>query len=749
MFNLRSQPLEVFQSYESTSANCDESVPADVLSVRYRYDGVGRLTELLHPDTDTAGGATRERQTYEPLRTLRFDGEDEDVSGPHHETPTVREVDGLGRLVRLERNLADVIAVTRLEYDALGHSAGYIDAEGHRKAQSFDALGRVLTIVDPSSGTTTFGYDDAGNVVERVDARGVTVAYRFDGLNREVERFDPADADGTRISTEYDRSENCNPARCANTAGRVALRSHPAGTDFFGYDVRRRPFSTVRVIEGKTYELESRFDNANRVVQRVYPDGRTLEFVYDDASRTIEVPGIVDALTYTAQGLLETRRHRNGVVDERRYDQRLRLTSVDVSGVNGALQAIEVERDRANNVLRIDDAAPGALRQSAQYTYDAWYRATEVDLTQEIATMDFDTIDRVQSLNGIEYDYGDRVGAPESIGETNFAYDAAGCVTDGHGFENTWDFLGRLISSEGEKTVRSVYGASHLRVARHEDGLLTHYVAPDFEIRDGVSVIYARVGNTRVARLESTEYAAEWLDRPEEELNAGAAYRAHLDGDSQSELWLAAAARRMLTGSRPSVVSLHHDHLGSVVMATGDESEPLGRRSFGVFGDISGQQGYVDRYGFTGQEHEPHTGFIHFAHRFLAPQTGQWLSPDPAFMTLTQDSQARLPEAVARYSYVLNNPGTLVDPNGLSIRRRIGNFFSRVFGRRGSGGSGAGGRGRAPSGASSGTASSSGSSGSSRVISNNPIFRRSRRRTSGSFESLVERDRSGSSASTS
>ncbi|MEL6545645.1 MAG: RHS repeat-associated core domain-containing protein, partial [Myxococcota bacterium] len=307
----------------------------------------------------------------------------------------------------------------------------------------------------------------------------------------------------------------------------------------------------------------------------------------------------------------------------------------------------------------------------------------------------------------------------------------------------------QVFSSEGEKTVRSVYGASHLRVARHEDGLLTHYVAPDFEIRDGVSVIYARVGNTRVARLESTEYAVEWLDRPEEELNAGAAYRAHLDGDSQSELWLAAAARRMLTGSRPSVVSLHHDHLGSVVMATGDESEPLGRRSFGVFGDISGQQGYVDRYGFTGQEHEPHTGFIHFAHRFLAPQTGQWLSPDPAFMTLTQDSQARLPEAVARYSYVLNNPGTLVDPNGLSIRRRIGNFFSRVFGRRGSGGSGAGGRGRAPSGASSGTASSSGSSGSSRVISNNPIFRRSRRRTSGSFESLVERDRSGSSASTS
>ncbi|HPG26772.1 MAG TPA: RHS repeat-associated core domain-containing protein, partial [Myxococcota bacterium] len=77
----------------------------------------------------------------------------------------------------------------------------------------------------------------------------------------------------------------------------------------------------------------------------------------------------------------------------------------------------------------------------------------------------------------------------------------------------------------------------------------------------------------------------------------------------------------------------------------------------------------------TGQEHEPHTGLVRFAHRYLSTQTGQWLSPDPAFLAVTEAEQARLPEAVARYSYVLNNPGTFVDPNGLS---RWGNFKASV-----------------------------------------------------------------------
>ncbi|MEL6545279.1 MAG: hypothetical protein AAFQ82_11685, partial [Myxococcota bacterium] len=582
IFNLRSQPLQVFQSYESDSAQCDTAAPSEVLSTRYRYDGVQRLTEVLLPDTESPGGATTQRTEYAPLRTLSFDGEDADISSPHHDTPAIRHTDGLGRLVRLERQLSDAIGVTELEYDALGYTTGYVDAEGNRKAQTFDAIGRLLTIDDPSAGTTTFSYDDASNVIQRIDGRGVAVAYRFDGLNREIERFDPANVESTRITTEYDTTENCDPIRCANIAGQVALRTFPAGADFFGYDIRRRLFSTVRVIEGSTYAVESRFDNADRTIERRYPDGRSLAYRYDGASRIVEIPGVLDSATYTPQGLPAIRTHSNGAVEERTYDQRLRLTGVGVTSAGGGLQAIDVLRDRASNVLRVDDSAPDAMRPVTQFTHDAWYRSTEIDMGDSVASLEVDLIDRVRSLNGVNYTYGARVGTPDAIGGEAISHDDAGCVTEAHGFENTWDFQGRLVASVGVQSVRSVFGAAHLRIARHSDDEVTHYVAPDFEVRDGMSVIYPRIDRTRIARLESSAYAAEWLGNSDASVTAGTAYLEHRNDSAIGERWLTASARRMLAESRPDVVVLHEDHLGSVVLATGDTGEVLGRRVFGA-----------------------------------------------------------------------------------------------------------------------------------------------------------------------
>ena len=52
--------------------------------------------------------------------------------------------------------------------------------------------------------------------------------------------------------------------------------------------------------------------------------------------------------------------------------------------------------------------------------------------------------------------------------------------------------------------------------------------------------------------------------------------------------------------------------------------------------------------------------------------------PDPAFAAMLPSEYGRAPEAIARYSYVLNNPGTSVDPEGLSI-------LSKALGKMGKG----------------------------------------------------------------
>ena len=406
IFNLQSQKIRGYQSYTSDSAVCDQSPPAGVASIAFRYDGVGRLIERIHPDDDVPGGASVSRTAYGPLRLISFDGEDNDPSSPHHDTPEIRTMDGLGRLVALQRNLAGDSAVTRVEYDALGFVAGYVDAAGHRKAQTHDPLGRVVSVVDPNAGTMRFEYDDASNVIRRTDARGVSVELRYDGLNREVERYDPARRDATIIATAWDSSPDCEVTRCPNTAGRVVYRSYPEGIDFFGYDVRRRGFSAVRIIEGQTYDMQTRYDNADRIVERVFPDGRSLAYTYDGASRLAGIPGVIDSVTYTPQGLAREWVRSSGVVDRFDYDRRLRLAGVSVEdSSNQMLQAIEVNRDRAGNVVRLSDAANAALLPPTVYTHDAWYRSTEVDRSTQTDAMTFDLIDNVVRMNGLNVAY--------------------------------------------------------------------------------------------------------------------------------------------------------------------------------------------------------------------------------------------------------------------------------------------------------------------------------------------------------
>lgn len=670
LFNLQSQQVRAYQSYTSDAAACDLAPPEGTRFTDFSYDGVGRLIGAVLPDDDAPGGASEERTEFRPLQQLSFDTEDNDPASRHNATPTVTTYDGLGRTVAIERRLAEQVALTELVYDGLGHLAGYVDAEGNRKRQSYDAMGRLLRIEDPNAGISTFEYDDANNLVRRTDGRGATVAMRYDGANRLVETFDPADPDATRIVSEYDASASCDVSRCPNTAGQMVARSYPGGADFFGYDVRRRPLSTVRVIEGQTYALENQYDNADRIVLRRYPDGRSLAYDYDGAGRIVGIPGVLDEVTYEARGEMDRWVRASGVVDVRSYDVRQRLTAIAIDGPGGeGLQSLVVARDRASNAVDVRDSAAGALMSAMRFEHDAFYRSTVIERDGVSSSLVVDRIESIKRRDGVEYSFSpNRPGAPSRVGDEVLTYDDAGNLDGGFGLTHTWDFMGRLTQSAGaEGALVNLYGGGRMRVARHAGGETTHYVAPDFEVRDGVSVIYARLGRTRVARLDSADFARTWLLGAGEEgpVDAGQAYLQRENPDLAR--WLAASARSMLVAGRTRVVSLHHDHVGSLVLATDGEGQVVGRSSFGMHGGVESDSGFVDHYGFTGQEHEPTTGLVHFPHRFLSPKSGQWISPDPAFAAITPGVVSRLHEAVGRYAYVLNNPGTLADPTGLHV----------------------------------------------------------------------------------
>jgi RHS repeat-associated protein len=104
------------------------------------------------------------------------------------------------------------------------------------------------------------------------------------------------------------------------------------------------------------------------------------------------------------------------------------------------------------------------------------------------------------------------------------------------------------------------------------------------------------------------------------------------------------------------------DALGSVRIVFRPSGEVLGRSDYLPFGETLNQSGSLPRQRFTGQERDGEAGLDYFNARSLQARTGRMNGPDPLFGNVI-----RTPQSWNRYSYVRNQPLTLVDPTGMQF----------------------------------------------------------------------------------
>lgn len=702
-FNLRGNPVRTYLPYESTSAQCDAAPPQGTPHTEYRYDATDREIQVIRSDSDLFGTASVRETRHEPLVGIIYDEQDLDAQSPQYDTPLTYRYDGLGRLIRVERLLAasgtpEAIDIT---YDELGRVRGYVDPAGHEKTQQYDLLGRVSQVTDPNAGITRFAFDAAGNITSRTDARGRIARAAYDGDNRLLERWDDSDRTGTLVQAHYDGYPACDAADCSNLAGKLGALSYPGGEERFGYDVRGREIYGARQLEGLWFETRREHDNLDRVTSTNQPDGRVVTTSYDGMGRVVGVAGVVEEVSYDAQGRPSTARYHNGTRVENNYDSLMRLAETTVTGPGGALQGLDYLYDRVGNVLSVHDqltrtdSEPSA---SATFDYDAWYRLTQAAFDQsrttvETLTYQYDAIDNLVSatsslgatskghVGSYTYDSA-HPGAAIAAGSLIMEYDAAGFMTGRGDRTLSWDYLGRLtgVTDDASDVASFGYGASEERVSKVEAEGVTLYVSPDFEVRDGITSTYVRLDKRRVARLDSDALQTRIysdvapLGTPDSEINAGDAWLAHADAagivdvtaetSAVDRLLLAAARRLLFDGASPERY-FHHDFLGSITLATDGEGAQLGRRIFHPYGELRFESGVLDRYGFTGQERDDSTGLIHFANRSYDPFAGRWLSPDPQFELFVQKALDAVDEAIGAYTYCGDNPTSHIDPLGL------------------------------------------------------------------------------------
>lgn len=722
LYNRNGAEVRTWQPWEDPSDACTTVPPLDVLTSFNSYDATGRLVYSELPPAEVGGAPARVTAEYLPLGVIESNEQDTDTSDANRSTPTVRSVDGLDRLVALERIGNDGQSLRYdYGYDVFGNPSWARDPEGIEFSQSASPRGLVEWVDDPHRGRRSFEHDAAGNIVSETDARGVTVRYEYDGADRRTAQWDDADREATLIEWFFDRAPGCDPGVCSEGAGLPVATSFPMdGQRVFerlGYSNRNEPTYVSRDIGGHRYEFASEYDNAGRLVREAMPGGVEVEYERDGFGRLLSVPGFIDRIDYDDRGLIAEMEAGNGVLTAYTHDGRMRMTGLSTwDATSAAILDYGIERDAIGQVTELVDnlALANAPSANAVFTYDGFDRLVSAELDAgrgEFAERLDWTWTRGGNLGARVSSRGDQsdVHAPTiaygglgaspyamtSYNGMTFEYDAAGNVSRRGDQVLEWDAFGRLVAVTGTEGLQGeyAYDANDLRALKVEGGRRTLYFTDRFEVRDGVATVYLDIDGQRYARLETAALAPTILSDlaplvgatpdPDAMISAGDAWVANAVSTGVIELadgvpsevreLLASSAHRLLLGADGEAYSyFHHNHLGSVAAVTDEQGTVTERNDFFPEGQVrtSGARA-PETFGYVGKEHDA-TGFIYFGARYLDPETGRWLSPDPAFDFINGDFQARHEEATSPYTNGRCNPTNFRDADGRFIDMIVG-----------------------------------------------------------------------------
>ena len=482
-----------------------------------------------------------------------------------------------------------------------------------------------------------------GELTQQTDAKNQVTTLQFDAAGRLSSR---TEAEGTTQFTYYPHSA------AAGQAGRLQQVTSPGSlSEAYKYHSTNGAVNEItRSIGASSYKIDFAFDTHGRLSRIDYPtniDAQRLavEYVFDgwgalSQVRNATTPSLVYYTLNTQAGSGAVRRATfgNGVVEQYGYEATTgRLASIQL-GLSGSatLQNLAYDWDLAGNLSQRVDAL---LSRTETFNYDALDRLTSVVRNSStILSAGYNALGNITSKTGVTgtYTYGSsRPHAVTGIGSMTFAYDTNGNMTNRNGTTVTWtsyNLPSHIQRPSGEYST-FVYGADRSRYRQIEGaGALSstrHYAA--------AGLFEALTWNGGSSRVDY--------------------HYIHAHGRAIAQFTASNVETDTLT-------YLHRDHQGSVVATTNTAGTLVDRFEYDPFGARTTTAGSDARKhrGYTGHEHLKALDLIHMNGRVQDPTLGRFLSPDP----IVQAPYAS--QSLNRYSYVWNNPMSLVDPSGFQSR---------------------------------------------------------------------------------
>ena len=444
----------------------------------------------------------------------------------------------------------------------------------------------------------------------------------------------------------------------------------------YGYDSKTRPSTQTITIPGDaTYTYTNTYSATTGLLATLqYPVSTssyqmTLQYAYQNGI----LQEISDATTGAHYWLADTTNPRgqltqetlgNGLVVNHAFDAVTGWVGSVQAGVGGGatLQNNSYLFDEVGDLIERQDNNQGLTEN---IYYDNLYRLSSTSLNGTTnATTTYDVTGNV-----LTWSFAGDGGTPITL---NYTSPQPGCTY----FTNAQPHAVRIMT-QGTTTVPICYDANGnvLSFGGVETMGWTTFNQPDsiaLSPAASSSQFFYNANHQRYKQIasfegttETTIYAGNLMEKV---ISAtGTAYRHYIPAGSNTALYI-----RWSTGSNPTYY-ITKDHFGSSSVVTDSTGALVVEESFAAWGFRRGSDwtsdgptgaqmaifGSTTRHGFTGQEMLDNLDMVNMNGRIYgANQFPRMLSPDP---NIPDPGNT---QSYNRYSYVNNNPLTMVDPSG-------------------------------------------------------------------------------------
>ena len=698
--------VHLLQTRQGPSASNYDSVETD-------YDSLGRVSRLTLPYNGTSGQtnstAPAATTTYDALnrpltvtdggggtKTSLYTQNDVLVTrGPAPAGENTKkaqfEFDALGRLTSVceitsgttawpsgncAQNLSQTGYWTQYTYDQLDdlltatQNAQAIAANRQARTYSFDAVKRLTSEKNPETNQVAISYtydadaactpSSVGDLVKRVDAVGNTTCFTYDGLHRKTGITYPSGnyAANTPSKTFVYDSATVNGLTMQNVKGRLAEAfTGPSGakTTDLGFSY------TTRGEASDVYELTPHSNGSYyHVAQSYWPQGSIFQLSsniaglptinyggsitagLDGEGRIVQVTATgtgqqspVTNVVYNNSSLPTQVNFGSGDSDNFTYDSNtLRMTQFKFN-VGASSQSLTGTLTWNSNgtlgQLALTDQFNSSDTQICNYLHDDLVRIASANCGSAAAqTFSYDPFGNI-SKSGSPYSFQASYSVATNritLLPGNFVptYDANGNVTNDSNHVYSWDADGNSLTID---SVGLAFDAFDRLVEQNRSGTYTE-------------VVYSP-GGKKLALMGGQTLQKAFVPLPRQSV--------------------AIYTSNGLDHYR------HADWLGSGRLTSTPSRTFSSSAAYAPFGEPYAQAGAAD-LSFTEQNQDSVAGDYDFPNREYSIQ-GRWPSPDPAGISAVSTSN---PQSWNRYSYVLNNPLSSVDPLGYECVWDDGSF---------------------------------------------------------------------------